>query len=466
MNQVYESQESSSPMITRAVAAGLTRSCFTGYRFPIMQKLALSAIGCLSQAFAQRIIPRAQGSEALDPSSLDQLQTKDLVRERLRDYDSLTQKSPAVVLGVGMGGATTHLSIALNAPFLPQAFVMTLKNGSIDGDVRRYLNLTKDLAKGITDRNPDLMSIQHYDPIHDGWLVRTVNHLRLKLIELPEEYKRFIRTKVVQGGDVVYLEGQANWLRYRLDEKNVFQVGGWGDIPAEEFLTGSERIKDYCLREKLKATDWHLDEYPLEEGPESEWGSEPGLKEALAAFCAQEGYRFFPISFRDPNDFSRLTHSAICEQFNANEIDPAGTIVETFSQYDPDAVQKYGLLPIWLIFNTKDSLRYLRLMQKTFVKGKPVLFSALSTFSLTPDMVAWRDWMDCFEGFEVIQIGARKSHYPADTRALIHWQQDLRQWGNQHIIAEMRPISGQDLDTLAKQIGSHAQTEQPAECRE
>ena len=136
----------------------------------------------------------------------------------------------AVVIGVGMGGATTHLSLALQAPFLPQAFVMTLKNGSIDGNVQRYFNLSKDLARRITDHNPDLMSIQHYDPIHDGWLVRSVNHLRLKLIDLPEAYKQFIRSKVVPGGEVVYLEGNASWLRYQIAEKNVFQVGGWGDI--------------------------------------------------------------------------------------------------------------------------------------------------------------------------------------------------------------------------------------------
>jgi len=101
---------------------------------------------------------------------------------------------------------------------------MTLKGGSSDGDVIKYFERSKNLASHITDSNPGVMTIQHFDPIHDGWLVRRVNHLRLKLIHMPEEYKKFILTHIKPGGDVVYLEGGAKWLRYQVGERNVFQV--------------------------------------------------------------------------------------------------------------------------------------------------------------------------------------------------------------------------------------------------
>ena len=459
MAAIYESRESSSPMITRAVAAGLSQQPFIGYEFPALQRLALRALGVLPQGIGRWLIPRVQGSSALDDDVVANVRTDVLVKGRLEDYANLEGRYPAVVLGVGMGGATAHLSLALNAPFLPQAFVMTLKNGSVDGNVHRYVNLSKDLARKITYANPELMSIQHYDPIHDGWLVRSVNHLRLKLTGLPEGYKQFIRSKLNPSGEVIYLEGQANWLRYRLGEKNVFQVGGWGDISAEEFLNGSERIKRYCAQERLTQTDWRLEEYPLEEGRESEWGSEAGLKESLQSFCEQEGYRFVCISFDDPNDFSRLAFTALDKQFKMNGVDPSGTIIEMFSQYDPAAPMRYGLLPIWLIFNTNDSLRYLKTMRDAFLPGKPILFSALSTFSLTPDMVKWRDWQDCFEGFEVLNIGARSTHYPADTLALVQWQELLHKWGEKHVTSPLKPIDGQMLKKAASELTSGSQTE-------
>jgi len=459
MGLIIESQESSSPMITRAVAAGLSHAKFTGYEFSALEKMGLQVVGLFPQSLARWLIPRVQGGTALNPGDVYHLRTDDLIQARLADYSRVDGKFPAVVIGVGMGGATTHLSLGLQAPFLPQAFVMTLKNGSIDGNVQRYLNLSKDLAKRITDHNPDVMSIQHYDPIHDGWLVRWVNHLRLKLIDLPEAYKQFIRSKVIPGGEVVYLEGNATWLRYQIAEKNVFQVGGWGDISPDEFLNGSDRISAYCRKAGITDQNWRLDDYPLVEGPESEWGSEPGLKEALESFCQKEGYPFTGIRFQDPNDFSRLAFYAISEQFKESEIEPNGIIVETFSQYDPAAVIQYGLLPIWLIFNTNDSLRYLQSMRKVFVPGKPILFSPLSTFSLTPDMVKWQDWEDCLKGFTTVNIGTRKNHYPADTLALIHWQQKLHQWGEKHLIPPALPITGMRLSQIAQRLTSEIPAE-------
>ena len=237
-----------------------------------------------------------------------------------------------MVLGAGMGGATTYLSLSLNAPFLPQAFVVTLKKGSYSGNPNEYLNRTLDAALEIAQKDTRIMTIQHYDPIHDGWLTRFVNHLRFKLIDLPDAYANFIRNYVEPGGAVVYLDGGAQWLRYRVGERSVFQVGGWGDISATEFLEGSPRIIDYAKRTGLKTSKWTLDtqKWPLETGPESEWGCEPGLAEAVQVFCKREGYRFVRISLPHPNDFSRLAFSAAAkilwrsqESLTARQKDPS-----------------------------------------------------------------------------------------------------------------------------------------------
>ncbi len=291
------------------------------------------------------------------------------------------------------------------------------------------------------------MTIQHYDPIHDGWMTRFVNHLRFKLIDLPRAYVEFIKARLKPGGAVVFLEGGASWLRYRVGPHSVFQVGGWGGISAEEFLDGSDRIRGYAQRAGLKITDWRLEGYPLERGPESEWGSEPGLADALEAFCKREGYQFVRIFLPHPNDFSRLAFSSALKLLELEGRKPSGVLVEMFSQFDANASIQAGLLPLWLIFNTKDSLEYLKEMMPQFPVGKPVFFSPLATFSLTPDMVSWQDWENALADIKWTNIGTRSDHYPSDARALVKWADPLRRWvkGNQHPI-----LKRLDADALQK----------------
>jgi hypothetical protein len=310
MKKPHESPESSSPIVTRAVAAGLRGELIENYKFPAWQRGLLTLLGAFPQRVGRFAISRFQTTSGLPPDTLKNFALDDLIQSRLDDYSHLQGQYPALTLGAALGGASTYLSLATGGPFLPQAFVITLKNGSYNGDAEEYLNRSLDDARRIAFEDPRLITIQHYDPIHDGWLTRFVNHLRFKLIEMPELYAEFIRKHVQPGGAVIYLEGGATWLRYRVGERSVFQVGGWGDITAEEFLAASPRIADYARSTGLKYHDWRLTRYPLERGPESEWGSEPGFAESLERYCQREGFRFVRIPLPHPNDFSRLAFAS------------------------------------------------------------------------------------------------------------------------------------------------------------
>jgi hypothetical protein len=447
-----ESPESSSPIVTRAVAAGLRGEYCNNYEFPGWQKALLLGLGMLPQSVARFAISRFESISGLPPQVMDDFSLDNLVRARLADYDGLNGPFPALTVGAALGGATAYLSLALGGPFLPQAFVVTLKGGSPTGDVDEYLHRSLDRALKIADDHPGLMTIQHYDPVHDGWMTRYVNHLRFKLLDLPPAYAEFIKSRLEPGGAVVYLDGGAQWLRYRLGPRSVFQVGGWGGISAEEFLEGSDRIRAYLPRAGLKSSEWRIEnsEWPLETGPESEWGSEPGLAEALEAFCRSEKYRFVRIRLPHPNDFSRLAFRAAQSLLAKEGRAAAGVLVEMFSQFDANAAMQSGLLPLWLIFNTDDSLEYLKEMRAQFPAGKPVFFSPLATFSLPPDRAPFDDWAAALEGFKWINIGTRRSHYPADARALVKWSDPLRNW----VAANRNPVTArleaEELEMLAR----------------
>jgi hypothetical protein len=447
---LLESPESSSPIVTRAVAAGLVGKYTDIYQFPNWQKALLIGIGALPQSVARFVISRFQTISGLPPKVLENFSINDLIQERLSDYAQLTEKFPSISLGAALSGATTYLSLALNGPFLPQTFVISLKGGAPDGNVNVYLNRSIDRALKIADTNSGLMTIQHYDPVHDGWLTRWVNHLRFKLLDLPPAYAEFIRKRLEPGGAVVYLDGVAQWLRYRLGPRSIFQLGGWGDISAEEFLEGSDRIRIYARRAGLKFSDWKLKDFPLERGPESEWGSEPGLGEALEAFCRSEGFRFVRISPPHPNDFSRLAFISALKLLEKEGRKPAGVLVEMFSQFDAQAARQAGLLPLWLIFNTHDSARYLKEMSVHFPKDKPVFFSPLSTFSQTPDLASWDEWQAAI-GRDFINIGTRQSHYPADARALVKWGEPVREWVARNKNPITSRLDAEELRSLSEQ---------------
>ncbi len=447
-----EAPESSSPIVTRAVAAGLRGEFFDTYPFPSWQKALLTVLGALPQGVARFAISRFESISGLPSTVLDRFSMDNLLCTRLDDYAQSAERFPVITAGAALGGATAYLSLALGGPFLPQAFVLTLKGGSINGDANRYLHHSLEPALRIAADNPGLMTIQHYDPVHDGWMTRFVNHLRFKLLDLPRAYSEFIKSRLEPGGAVVYLEGGASWLRYRLGPRSVFQVGGWGGIPAEEFLESSERLQAYAQRAGLKFSDWKLNDYPLERGPESEWGTEPGLAESLEAFCKSEGYRFVRIRLPHPNDFSRLAFAAAQNLLEKEGREPAGVLVEMFSQFDTTASMQSGLLPLWLIFNTDDSLAYLKEMRPRFPAGKPVFFSSLATFSLPPDRTPFDEWAAAFAGIDWVNIGTRRSHYPADARALVNWAEPLRKWVTKNRKPLQNHLSAEEIDILARNI--------------
>ncbi len=447
-----ESTESSSPIVTRAVAAGLLDRYCDNYQFPGWQKLLLQGLGIFPPNIARFTISRFQTISGLPPSVLENLSIQTLVQERLNDYAHLAGKFPAITIGAALGGATTYLSLAVGGPFLPQAFVATIKHGSSSSDATEYLHRSLEAALRIAEDNPNVLTIQHFDPVHDGWLTRFVNHLRLKLLDLPAGYRDFIKAHLEPGGAILFLEGGASWLRYRLGPRSVFQVGGWGGIPAEEFLDGSKRLQEYARQTGLKYAAWKLEGYSLERGPESEWGSEPGFGVALAAFCAREGYHFIRLPLPHPNDFSRLAFSTARRLLEKQGQTPGGVSVEMFSQFDATAARRGGLLPLWLVFNTEDSLDFLQKMKPDFPAEKPVFFSPLSTFSITPDIVPFQGWSSALGQSDWINSGARESHYPADARALVKWGKPLRAWVEAHPQPIQGVLSAEELAGLAKSL--------------
>jgi hypothetical protein len=451
-NKPLESIESASPRVTRAVAAGLMEQSLSGYQFNRFERLGLGFLGVLPSAWTVQAISRSASLGATNPGELADLRIGRLIQERLNDYAQVSGRFPSITIGAALGGAAAAISLSVNGPFLPQAFVLTVKGGSETGETAPYFMRSSELASQIAAENPGVLAIQHFDPVHDGWLTRYVNHLRLKLLILPDAYKRFIRNHLDPNGTICFLDCHAKWLRYRVAPNRVFQVGGWGGIPAPEYLHGSQRLDRFQQIEKLKRGTWQLEGFPLEEAPESEWGCEPEYAASVNEFCQEEGYRFLPISYSEPHLYSHLAYQSIRTVLMKDGREPAGVLVEMFSQFDTPAIFRTGLLPVWLVFNTNESLQFLKSMRRLFPPHKPVFFSPLSTFTRTPDLVPWEEWEEALTGFDWINIGTRRSHYPADPKALISWSSQLSGWVREHEHPIRSRLTPEEIHALAGSI--------------
>jgi hypothetical protein len=83
-----------------------------------------------------------------------------------------------------------------------------------------------------------------------------------------------------------------------------------------------------------------------------------------------------------------------------------------------------------------------------FPEDKPLFFSGLSTFSITPDMATWDDWIDALGRDDFINTGTRASHYPADSRALVKWQEPLHKWALENRRPLIAKLTSEELVQL------------------
>ncbi|MDO9120527.1 MAG: hypothetical protein Q7U31_01990, partial [Anaerolineaceae bacterium] len=62
------------------------------------------------------------------------------------------------------------------------------------------------------------------------------------------------------------------------------------------------------------------------------------------------------------------------------------------------------------------------------------------------------EWERVLKGFDIINIGARKSHYPADPLALLDWKKPLEKWAKENPSNFDNHISTGELIKIANSI--------------
>jgi hypothetical protein len=441
-SRIREAPESSSAATLRAVVAALTDAWHLPQSSTPTEKRLLPLSSHMPEFLVKKAVARKVRSQALDPALARHVTSEGLARQAVAHYTHAEGHVgyPAIIVGAPNGGVA-YLAALLGAAFLPSHFLLSFADRTDPDDVVTYYAHGSELINTILKSSPDLVAVNHYDPIHDRFLVAEVNHVRLKLQDMPQAYQQFISEHLAPGGTVFYADNQFEWLQYKINDQHMFQVGGLGGFTDKDFIMGSDVIDNWLEQQKSSHRGgWTLPDRKPVMARESEWGTLPEFREAVEDFAYDGNYQFRALTMSYPDEFSALAYTAYLWESRLNEREPNGLLVECFSQINPTAALRADLLPLWIPFNTEDSLEFFEDMAPLVPRKLPVVMSLLPNFTKTTDLPPAQAWQDVAESIGPVQwIGTDPKRYPMDLAGMFNYVPALQQWVQQHPGQEPRP---------------------------
>jgi hypothetical protein len=348
---------------------------------------------------------------------------------------------PAVVIG-SSPGSTVHLAAAMGAPVLPQTLLLPVARALEDvDDPAGDIAATTAAARGLLDRNPDLVVHQMFDPCHDRLTLARFAYFRVKRRRLGAAYEKFLRRSLAPGATIFVVSASRGWPVTTLGERHFFQFGGVGDISPAEYQAGSERIRRFLIGERSSRQRW--DPPPADDDqPEAEWGFDPELLGDVRRFASLNGLRVVNVAFDEADRLSPLIAEMYRWWYRRLGWSDDRLYVESFVLLDPYWVLRAGAVPYWMTFNTESSAHHLeRYLDKT------ELFSTIDVALVangltTPGLASIELWRHILGRASTTGrfAGTDVSRYPSDLASFARYRDVLRRDStNQTLPSPVRP---------------------------
>jgi hypothetical protein len=155
------------------------------------------------------------------------------------------RRYPLALIG-SSNGAAVHLAAALGVPWLPQTFMVPVRNpGNDPDDPRRDLEWGREPARALLDANPEVQVHHMHDPVQDRLMLEQMTYFRLKRLRLGPAYERFLRDTVELGGTLLLLDCRQTWPVTQVGDRHLYQFGAVGAPPRRSSsgaATGSRPI--------------------------------------------------------------------------------------------------------------------------------------------------------------------------------------------------------------------------------
>jgi pimeloyl-ACP methyl ester carboxylesterase len=313
---------------------------------PLLERV-LPVVNALPARVREEVYRRGSGAEAVRPGELWTVSADAVARWMVDQY--ARRPYPAAIIG-SSSGALAHLAAALDAPFLPQTFLVPVAQPQVHPDDPRG-GLAAGLGPGrlLLDANPHVALHHMHDPNQDRLSLARMTYFRLKHRTLPAAFAEFLSDSLPRGATLVVAHCGLRWPVTRLGSRHVFQFGALGGMPPEEFHRGGPRVAEYLRRYGSSQDRWDPPASD-DEAPEAEWGLDPAILADLEVLAARRGWRVRLLAFDRPEDVSPLVAELYRWWYRRAGLPDDRLLVESFVLLDPRLALTTGSVPYWSTF--------------------------------------------------------------------------------------------------------------------
>jgi hypothetical protein len=343
--------DSASAML-RALSACLHGEDFANLGMPAWLRLPVLATGALPPRAREAIYAWSGWAEAIPPARIGEVDAEEIARWVVDAYPE--RRYPAVAIG-SSSGALIHLCAALGVPWLPQTFLVPVRQTGVPPDhPRRSMAAGAALGQRLLAANPDLQLHHMHDPNQDQLMVRHMTYFRIKRLRLGRAFEHFLADALAPGGTILLSECSKTWPATRVGERHVFQFGAVGGLEAAEYFEGGPRVAAFLERYGSMRRSW---DPPKPDGawPEAEWGFAAALRADVLRFAGERGYRIRRLIFNDPEHLSPPVAELYRSRLRARGLPAERLLVESFALMAPRWALRSRSVPFWLTFNTEPS---------------------------------------------------------------------------------------------------------------
>ena len=401
---------------------------------------------------------RAMDSRPLSRSLSFNLATSDLAQWNVSQYDNLDpeRRFDTIVIGAPSGG-TAHLCACLGAPLLADSFPISFASRGKPDDISGYQQRSVDLLTPILNHNPELLAVSLFDPIHARRQIKRAVQIYLKFAALPDQYKTFIRDRLMPGGSILLLTCSSKWSQYELGARHRLQIGGYGGFTDQEFIRGTPWLDDWLHDEGgLQRSGWRLSRHWTYQ-PEAQWGSIAGLATSVRTFAGDSGAPLHTLSFSSVDEISRMAFYAWQWLYFLLRIQPGAVLIESGPQMNPVIGRRSPVLPLWMPSTCSRSHALLQMVLPDFPPQIPVLFQAWPTGQMTPDVIPAKIWNSTLAGRHGRWLGGNPLRFPSDFSTIAHMTPAIEEWSQRHPHKVQRSLRCDELNELRDLLATSAE---------
>lgn len=406
-----------------ALAARLRGEEYRGESQSLFQTVGTKVADALPAAVREWLYAMSGGLSAAPANRAASVDSDKLAEWTVARYPS--RRYPAVMIGAS-NGALQLLCSALCIPWLPQTLMVSLRRKLDPDRPKQDLEWAREPVASLLENNPDLRVYQMSDPNNDRLMLSQMAYLRLKRRRLGKAYEAFLRETLEPGGVIIVGRCELKWPATQVTKDHLFQFGGYGDLPPEEYFKGSDRVASLLARRGASVRSW---DPPKPDGdyPEAEWGFDEELLEDIRRFASRHGYRVLQLVYGDPGDPSPLIADLYRWWYGQIGYPTDRLLAPCFVFLQPYLTFTTGSVPFWVPFNSRSSARRLQDYIDTRTPFAEVLLTVFPNGIQSAGRATLGHWKEALGGAEEAGrfVGVDEERYRSGLSTFVEHTREL-----------------------------------------